>query len=73
MKKLTPLRKRGGILYSNRVQADALSTFPCFGFKLFIAYHMLTDTLKPSAGTCFEHVSYFGVKLYLPYVYTRMF
>ena len=63
MKKLTPLRKSGGILYSNRLQADGLVTFLYFGVKLFIAYHMLTDTLNPSAGRRFEQFSYFGVKL----------
>ena len=57
VKKLNPLHKSCGFLYSKRLQADGLSTFSYFGFKLFIAYHMLTGTLKQYSGRRFEQVA----------------
>ena len=64
---LTPLHKSGGILYSKRLQADVLSTFPYFGVKPFAAYRMRADIPKPSAGRRFEHFPYFGFKLVAAY------
>ena len=73
MKKLTPLRKRGGNLYSNRVQARVLSMFAYFGVKLFLLTMYTRIYSNRVQARVLSMFSYFGVKLYLPCVYTRMY